>query len=94
MMSEEDYKSFKAFREYLYNLRRRRDIITIRLQGEGSTMSDAEHTSLMIEFRGRLKSLMQVYNVTEDYVFNADQNALYYKRFPSTTVSSKDFFQR
>ncbi len=44
----------------------------------------------MSEFRGRLKSLMQKYNVTEEYVFNADPIALYYKRFPSTTVCSKD----
>jgi len=58
MMSEENYKSFKASRGYVYNLRRRRDIVIIRLHGEGSTMSDAEHTSLMIEFRSRLKSLM------------------------------------
>ena len=90
MMSEDDYKSFKASRGYLYNLRKRKDIVTIRLQGEGSTMSDAEYNALMIEFRGRLKSLMQKYNVTEEYVFNADQTALYYKRFPSTTVGSKD----
>jgi len=33
---------------------------------------------------------MQKCNITENYVFNADQTALYYKRFPSTTVSSKD----
>ena len=65
MMSEEDYKSFEASRGYLNNLRKRRDIVTFRLQGEGSTMSDTEPKTLMSEFRGRLKSLMQKYNVTE-----------------------------
>ncbi len=43
MMSEEDYKRFKASRGYLNNLRKRRDIVTIRLQGEGSTMSDVRY---------------------------------------------------
>ena len=90
MMSEDEYNSFKASRGYLYNLKRRRDLATIRLQGEGGTMPDDEVNALMIEFSGRLKTLMEKYNVTDEYIFNADQTALYYKRFPSSTVASKE----
>ena len=90
MMSEDEYNGFKASRGYLYNLKRRRDLATIRLQGEGGTMPDDEVNALMIEFSGRLKTLMEKYNVTDEYIFNADQTALYYKRFPSSTVASKE----
>ena len=90
IMSDQSLEGFKASRGWISNLRRRKDLSIMKLQGELNSMSDEAYENLIVGFRQELKDLMQEHNVREEHVFNGDQSALYFKKFPCTTICAKD----
>ena len=46
--------------------------------------------NFMSAFRDNLKELMEDQDGGDELVFNADQSALYFKRFPCTTIIAKE----
>ena len=61
----------------------------IKLQGELNTTFVEACENIMSAFRDNLKALMEEHVVGEQLVFNTDQSALYFKRFPCTTIIAK-----
>ena len=62
----------------------------MKLQGEANTIVEEAYQELAAAFRADLNALMEEYGVDPTMVFNADQIGLYYRRFPCTTICSKD----
>ena len=90
MMSDEDYANFKASRGYLDALKRRKDLKVIKLHGEANTIVEEAYQEIAEQFRNTLRAKMIEHNVSKEHVFNGDQTGLYFKRFPCTTICSKD----
>lgn len=90
IMSQQEHDGVKASHGYLDRLKRRKDLHTVKLQGELNSMSDEAYDRLIGGFRTELKALMDLHNIPKALVFNADQTALYYRRFPCTAICSKE----
>ena len=90
IMSQAEFDSFKASDGYFARLKRRKDLKLVKLQGEANTIVEEAYQELAAAFRADLNALMEEYGVDPTMVFNADQTGLYYRRFPCTTICSKD----
>ena len=89
-MNDEYFRKFKASKECICRLGRRKDLKLINLQGELNKTSVEACENFMSAFRDNLKALMEDHDIGEELVFKVDQSNLYFKRFPCTTIISKE----
>ena len=90
IMNDEDFRKFKASKECICRLGRRKDLKLINLQGELNKTSVEACENFMSAFRDNLKAVMEEHDISEELVFNEDRSALYFKHFPCTTIIAND----
>ena len=80
------YDKFRASTGWFEKVRKRNNIRSIGLHGEGGTMSLEHRSSVMSVFKDKLAAT----GVTDPrYIFNADQTGLFYQCLPSRTYTTK-----
>ena len=88
-MNYEDFQDFKSSEGWICRIRRRKDLKLINMKGGFNKMSLEKCENVMYAFLDNFKASMEEHGVGEELVFNADKIALYFKRFPCTTIIAK-----
>ena len=62
----------------------------VSLHGEGMEIDEGVAAEKMEVFRSDLKELMTIKNIPLEWVFNADQTGLFYRKLPNRIYCQKE----